>query len=90
MNRLLFGQININSIRKKFELLFSPVSNNIDVLLISETKIKNKFPVSQFVYMVTQCHLDLTVHGMKEVLYYVFTLLYVIMLYGIMLHFVEC
>ena len=48
MNRLLFGQININSIRKKFELLFSLVSNNIDVLLISETKIKNKFPVSQF------------------------------------------
>ena len=48
VNRLIFGQININSIRNKFELLFSLVSNNIDVLLISETKIDNKFPVSQF------------------------------------------
>ena len=48
MNRLIFGQININSIRNKFGLLFSLVSNNIDVLLISETKIGNTFSVSQF------------------------------------------
>ena len=31
LNPLNFGQININSIRNKFELLFSLVSNNIDV-----------------------------------------------------------
>ena len=48
LNRLIFCQININSIRNKFELLFYLVSNNIDVLLISETKIDNTFPVSQF------------------------------------------
>ena len=48
LNRLIFGQININSIRHKFGLLFSLVSNNIDVLLISETKIDNTFPVGQF------------------------------------------
>ena len=48
LNRLIFGEININSIRNKLELLFSLVSNNIDVLLISETKIDNTFPVSQF------------------------------------------
>ena len=48
LNCLIFSQININSIRNKFELLFSLVSNNIDVLLISETKIDNTFPVSQF------------------------------------------
>ena len=48
LNRLIFGQININSVRNKFELLFSLISNNIDVLLISETKIDNTFPVSQF------------------------------------------
>ena len=45
VNRLIFGQINMNSIRNKFEFLFSLVSNIIDVLLISETKI-DKFPVS--------------------------------------------
>ena len=48
LNRLIFGQININSIRNMFELLFSLVSNNTDVLLISETNIDNTFPVSQF------------------------------------------
>ena len=48
VNHLILGQININSIRNKFGLLFSLVSNNIDVLLISETKIDNTFPVSQF------------------------------------------
>ena len=48
LNRLIFGQININSIRNTFELLFSLASNNIDVLLISETKTDNTFPVSQF------------------------------------------
>ena len=39
VDRLIFGQININSIRNKSELLFSLVSNNIDVLIISETKM---------------------------------------------------
>ena len=46
MNPLIFGQININSIRNKFPLLFSLVSSNVDVLLISETKNDNKFPTS--------------------------------------------
>ena len=31
-DRLIFGQVNINSIRNKFELLFSLVSNNTGVL----------------------------------------------------------
>ena len=48
VNRLILDGINISSIRNKFELLFSLVLNNIDVLLISETKIDNTFPVSQF------------------------------------------
>ena len=48
MNRLIFVQINVNFIRNEFELLFSLVSSNIDLLLISETKIDNTFPVSQF------------------------------------------
>ena len=56
MNRLIFVQINVNFIRNEFELLFSLVSSNIDLLLISETKIDNTFPVSQFVYLDTQYH----------------------------------
>ena len=48
INRLIHGQINFDSIRNRFELLFSLVSNNIDLLQISETKFDNTFPVSQF------------------------------------------
>ena len=48
LNCLIFSQININSITNKFEQLFSLFPNNIDVLLISETKIFNTFSVIQF------------------------------------------
>ena len=71
LNRLIFGQINMNSIRNTFELLFSLVSNNIDVLLISETKIDNTFPVSQFYvpgYWVPY-RLDCTENGGGIILY---------------------
>ena len=71
LNSLIFGQINTNSIKNKFELLFSLVSNNIDVLLISETKVDNTFPVSQFCvpgYSV-QFRLDSTGNGGGIMLY---------------------
>ena len=38
-NKLVFVQININLLRNKFELHVNEVKGNIDVLLISETKI---------------------------------------------------
>ena len=37
-NRIMIGQLNINSIRNKFEMLTSIITNEIDVLLLSETK----------------------------------------------------
>ena len=71
VNRLIFGQINISSIRNKFELLFSLVSNNTDVLLISKAKIDNVFPVSRFCvpgYSVP-FRLDRTRNGRGIILY---------------------
>ena len=47
-NRLIFGQININSIRYKFDSLVSALMKNIDILMISETKIDSSFPTAQF------------------------------------------
>ena len=44
----LIAQININSIRNKFELLVPQIASNIDVLMISETKIDESFTISQF------------------------------------------
>ena len=48
LNRLLFAHLNINSIRNKFDQLVAGVKNNIDVFMISETKLANSFPKMQF------------------------------------------
>ena len=42
------GQININLIRSKFVDLVKVVRGNIDILMISETKLDVSFPTSQF------------------------------------------
>ena len=47
-SRIIFGQINIKSIRNKFDLLMNIIKNEIDVFMISETKIDNSFPICQF------------------------------------------
>ena len=49
LHRLVIAHININSIRNKIELLSSAVIGNIDILMISETKIDDTFPTNQFV-----------------------------------------
>ena len=48
INRISIGQININSIRNKFEFLSEAISGYIDILLITETKLDNSFPNAQF------------------------------------------
>ena len=47
-SRIIFRQININSIRNKFDLLININKNEMDILMISETKTGNSFPLSQF------------------------------------------
>ena len=46
--KLVIAHININSLRNKFELLTEKIKENVDMLLISETKIDENFPDSQF------------------------------------------
>ena len=48
MNRILIGHLHINSLRNKFEILVSSIAVNLDILMISETKLEQSFPVSQF------------------------------------------
>ena len=48
VNRIIFAYININSIRNKFHLLTDNISDKIDILMISETKLDNSFPKSEF------------------------------------------
>ena len=48
LNKLVFAHLNINSIRNKSDLLSEQIKGNADVLIISETKIDDSFPVDQF------------------------------------------
>ena len=46
--RLVFGNLNINTINNKFEQLKYIIKNNIDVLIVTETKLDSSFPSGQF------------------------------------------
>ena len=48
LNRIIFGHLNLNSIRNKFEILADIVKGRIDIMLISETKIDPSFLTEQF------------------------------------------
>ena len=39
LNKLVLAHLNINSIRKEFELLSEQVRGNVDLLIVSEIKI---------------------------------------------------
>ena len=49
LTRLIFGQLNINSIRNKFDLLKMQIKGNIDILVITESKLDRSFP-SQLIF----------------------------------------
>ena len=48
MNRIKLDQLNINSIKKKFDLFVPAVVRNLYILLVTETKINSSFPEGQF------------------------------------------
>ena len=47
-NRIIIGNLNINSIANKFEQLKSIIRGKIDILIITETKLDESFPNAQF------------------------------------------
>ena len=49
LNRIVISHININSSRNKFELLAEAVMGNVDILMVTERKIDESFPTSQFI-----------------------------------------
>ena len=48
INKLIFGHLNINSLRDKSELLWEQIKGSIDIFMISETKLDDSFPQGQF------------------------------------------
>ena len=48
VNRLVIGHLNINSLRNKYEYLKTQIKGNIDILVITESKLHESFPTQQF------------------------------------------
>ena len=48
LNKLIIAHLNVNSLRNKLEFLKEQIQDNIDILMISETKIDASFPIGQF------------------------------------------
>ena len=47
-SRIIIAQINISFIRNKFEDVVNVVRSNVDIPMISEIKIDDSFPTTQF------------------------------------------
>ena len=56
-DKLILGHLNINSIQNKFEALKFIIDNNIDIFLISETKLDDSFSTAQF--LIKFCSLQI-------------------------------
>ena len=68
-NRLIFAQINLNSIKNKFQFLASQIINHVDVLLVSEIKLGDSFSRVLLEGFSKQCRLDHCSNGGEILLY---------------------
>ena len=46
--QIIIGHLNINSIRNKFDIMKPMLMHDIDIFMVTETKLDDSFPVSQF------------------------------------------
>ena len=71
MNRLMIGHIKIESFRNKFEMLSNNIKGNLDILMISETKLGSTFPSNQFTIegYATPIRFDRNCRGGEIILY---------------------
>ena len=66
-NRLIFAHINLNSLRKKFEMSQEVIGNKIHVLLLSETKLNASFLSCPFILDGFTSPYRLDKHNMEKV-----------------------
>ena len=48
LNQIVLAHPNINSFRNKFEIHADQITGNVDLMVISEAKLDDSFPESQF------------------------------------------
>ena len=63
---MIFGHLDANSLRNKFDILSEHIKGSRDIVTVSETKIDVSFPKGQFSLKVFIHHLDLIVIEMVE------------------------
>ena len=66
LNRIFISHINVDSIRNKFELLAEVVMGNVDILMVTETKLMNLFQQVILLYLVSLHHIVLTELMMEQ------------------------
>ena len=67
---LIIAQLNISSLRNKFDSLVQMLCNNLDILFISYTKIDSSFPTGQFqIESYRTCRLYIDANGGDLLLY---------------------
>ena len=62
---MIIGHLNINSLRNKFVCLVQQITGNVDILMVSQTKLDNSFHVGQFLIdgYGTPIRPDCGIHG---------------------------
>ena len=48
-NKLMVRHLNINSIKNKFQFIEDVITRNLDIILLSKTKVDDSFPSAQFI-----------------------------------------
>ena len=48
INKIVFGKLNINSLRLKFDVLNEMIKGFLNGFMVSETKVDGSFPGGQF------------------------------------------
>ena len=51
IDKIIVAHLNTNSLRNKFSGLWGQISGNIDILLVSKTKLDESFPLGQFIVL---------------------------------------
>ena len=49
IGKIIVARLNINPLRNKFDSLIDQITGRIDILMVSETKLDESFPIGQFV-----------------------------------------
>ena len=62
---MIIGQLKINSLRNKFDCLVQKITGDVDILMVSETKLDNSFPEGQFLIdgYSPPIRIDRDIHG---------------------------